>query len=382
MTTLRGNHLRVTQGPGEPPRIFRLSTDLDSPVLLRSLEGYLSRQGETPPGFACYVMTGEPAKAGGDAWSISLPQTFSYLEGGDVLRVTWDKGNVETLFQRNARHHTFLLTERCNHYCLMCSQPPRNVQDGWIVDDILEAIPLIDRATPEILFTGGEPTLLGDRLPELVRHVKENLPETGLHILTNGRTFIDPSFTAQFAAIDHHDLMFGIPIYSDQSERHDYIVQADGAFDETIRGVVNLKRHGLKVEIRVVIHKQSYERLPQLARFIARNLTFVDQVVFMGLEMTGFTKANLEALWIDPLDYQGELAEAVHFLADSRIHVAIYNHQLCLVDRSLWDYARQSISDWKNEYLAKCEGCSVKQHCGGFFASGKASPSRGISPIP
>jgi len=51
---------------------------------------------------------------------------------------------------------------------------------------------------------------------------------------------------------------------------------------------------------------------------IVRNLTFVDQVVFMGLEMTGFTKANLDALWIDPLDYQGELAEAVHFLADSR----------------------------------------------------------------
>jgi len=62
-----------------------------------------------------------------------------------------------------------------------------------------------------------------------------------------------------------------------------------------------LKRHGLKVEIRVVIHKQTYERLPQLARFIVRNLTFVDQVVWMGLEMTGFTRANIDALWIDPI---------------------------------------------------------------------------------
>lgn len=383
MTTLRGNQIRVTRGLTDPPRIFRLSSDPDRPPSLRKTEGYISRQGDTPQGFACYVGVGDSGSThkAPDTWSASLPPNFCYLDDGDIVRIDWDKGQVETLFQKGARHHTFLLTERCNHYCLMCSQPPRNVQDGWIVDDIIAVIPLIDRSTPEILFTGGEPTLLGDRLPELVRQAKSHLPETGLHILTNGRSFTDGAYTAQFAALGHHDLMFGIPIYSDQSERHDYIVQADGAFDETIRGILNLKRNGLRVEIRIVVHKQSFERLPQLARFIARNLTFVDQVVFMGLEMTGFTKANLEALWIDPLDYKPQLAEAVHLLADSRIHTAIYNHQLCITDRSLWDYARQSISDWKNEFMPECDGCAVQANCGGFFSSAKLRYSRGIKPL-
>jgi His-Xaa-Ser system radical SAM maturase HxsC len=244
----------------------------------------------------------------------------------------------------------------------------------------MAAIPLIGRETPEILFTGGEPTLLDGRLVDLVRQSKSFLPETGLHILTNGRAFKDVRYAGQFADVQHHDLMFGIPIYSDQPERHDYIVQADGAFDETVRGVLNLKKRGLRVEIRVVVHRQSFERLPQLARFIARNLTFVDQVVFMGLEMTGFTKANLDALWIDPLDYQAQLAEAVHYLADSRIHTSVYNHQLCVTDKSLWDYARQSISDWKNEYMPECDGCAVKHQCGGFFSSAKLRYSRGIHP--
>lgn len=384
MLKLRAPENIVLPGAGVPPRVFRLSTDPDRPAPLRKSEGYIYRSGSLPPGFAWYLLMGEPAESASPAegaWGLRLPSAFDYLGDGDVVRVGREKGDIQALFQRSARHHTFLLTERCNHYCLMCSQPPRDVQDGWIVDDVMSAIPLIDRATPEILFTGGEPTLLNDKLVGLAKQAKSYLPETGLHILTNGRAFQDRGYTERFAELEHHDLMFGIPIYSDQPERHDYIVQADGAFDETVRGVLNLKRHGLRVEIRVVVHKQSFERLPQLARFIARNLTFVDQVVFMGLEMTGFTKANLDSLWIDPLDYQPQLREAVHFLSDSRIHVAIYNHQLCITDRSLWDYAKQSISDWKNEYMPECVGCVVKANCGGFFSSAKLKYSSHIHPI-
>jgi MoaA/NifB/PqqE/SkfB family radical SAM enzyme len=91
-------------------------------------------------------------------------------------------------------------------------------------------------------------------------------------------------------------MMVGIPIYSDVSTIHDYVVQSDGAFDETIRGILNLKRYGQKVEIRIVVHRQSYARLPQLAEFLARNLTFVDHVALMGLEITGFYKSRMQSV--------------------------------------------------------------------------------------
>ena len=337
-----------------------------------------------PPGFDWYLAIGARAADASvpDEASVAfLPEAFSYVGEGDVIKIATQRGNVAVLFQRSAKHHAFLLTERCNNYCLMCSQPPRDVDDGYIADEILRAIPLVDRETPEIGFTGGEPTLLGEKLATLVSHCKSWLPDTGLHILTNGRAFADLGFTQTFAKIGHHDLMFGIPVYSDLSDRHDYVVQADGAFDETIRGILNLKRSGLLVEIRVVIHKQTYDRLPQLARFIARNLTFVDQVVWMGLEMTGFTKANLNDLWIDPVDYQPQLVEAIEYLVASRIKTSVYNHQLCITDRRLWPYAKQSISDWKNEYMPECEGCSVRHQCAGFFSSAKLKYSRHIQPI-
>jgi His-Xaa-Ser system radical SAM maturase HxsC len=175
--------------------------------------------------------------------------------------------------------------------------------------------------------------------------------------------------------------MVGIPIYADTSTVHDYVVQADGAFDETIRGILNLKRLGERVEVRVVIHKQTVARLPALAEFLSRNLTFVDHVALMGLEMTGFTKANLPDLWIDPFDYQHELYAAAATLSASRMNVSIYNHQLCVLDRRLWPLARRSISDWKNEYMPECTSCTKRDACAGFFASARFRYSDHLRPF-
>jgi len=200
-------------------------------------------------------------------------------------------------------------------------------------------------------------------------------------MLTNGRNFQDIALATKLAALDVSDIMLGIPLYSDVASVHDYIVQADGAFDETIRGILNLGRCGVPIEIRVVIHEQNINRLPELCQFIARNLQFVHQVALMALEPTGFAKANMEALWIDPFDYQDTLVEAVAILRRAHIRTHLFNHQLCTLPRSLWPHTAQSISEWKNEYLDECRGCEVKSQCGGFFSSAIKKHSSHIAPI-
>ena len=312
---------------------------------------------------------------------IHLPPELEYLAHDDVVAFEPNSRAFRVLYRRSSPNNFLFVTERCNHYCLMCSQPPRDVDDSWLIDEMLAAIPLIHPDTRELGFTGGEPTLLGDRFLQVLLTAKNYLPRTGLHILSNGRRFLDNNFTTAYAAIRHPDMMVGIPLYSDVSTIHDYVVQADGAFDETLRGILNLKRLRQKVEIRVVIHQQTYERLPQLAEFIARNLTMVDHVALMGLEITGFTRANLPVLWIDPWDYRRELESAVSILAGHRMNVSVYNHQLCVTEKSVWPYAKKSISDWKNEYMPECTGCAVREACGGFFSSAKLRYSDHISPV-
>ncbi len=300
-----------------------------------------------------------------------LPEDFYYLKDGDIVCIDPIRQNLHALFRKGSPHNTILLTEQCNHYCLMCSQPPKEVDDSYLLERAFELISLIPKDTHSLGFSGGEPTLYGDRLLDLIKHTKLQLPDTSIDILTNGRRFKEKEYARRLAEVHHPDCMLGIPIYSDDPVRHDYVVQAHGAFDETVQGILNLKRFGQKVEVRIVLHKQTIDRLVSTCEFICRNLLFVDHVALMGLEITGFTRPNLDVLWVDPYDYRDVLSDAVAVLNSYGMNSSVYNHQLCVINRDAEGNYRKSISDWKNEYLEECTNCTRKSECGGFFSSSK-----------
>jgi His-Xaa-Ser system radical SAM maturase HxsC len=362
--------------------VKRISENPDYAQVCRGREYFLVRdqRSQVPDGFAGYLFFEKPSYRV-PAVSYLLEPSLCYLCDGDIVKINPASGTLRAVYRRNSRHNSVLVTERCNNYCLMCSQPPRDINDDHLVDELLEAIPLMSRETSSVVITGGEPTLLRERLVELLNAFRCYLPDTAVHVLSNGRSFRSFDYAKAVGRVQHPDLMIGIPLYSDISSKHDYVVQADGAFDETIRGIINLKTAGVKVEIRVVVHNLTYARLPELARFIRRNLTFCDQVALMGLEMTGFTRSNLEKLWIDPKDYQPQLRDAVMILNEAKMNVSIYNHQLCVLDESLHRFSRKSISDWKNEFMPECNDCTRKRECGGFFSSAKLRYSAHITPF-
>ena len=340
-----------------------------------------SPAGVSPSGSSGGALSCAPSGVAKDDKNVSLPAELHYLQAEDVVRLDPRSGDIQVIYRHASPFNHLFVTERCNSKCLMCSQPPRRVNDGFRVDDLLQAIPLISPQAHSIGFTGGEITLLHERFLELMRCTKENLPQTHVQVLTNGRLFSYARYAEQVADIGIESLILCVPLYSDVDSQHDFVVQAQGAFDQTARGLMNLARAGVPIEIRVVIHRQTYRRLPQLATFIARNFPYVSHVALMGMEMTGYTRANIEALWIDPAEYQSELAEAAGVLEATRIRTSIFNHQLCLLPKELWPLSRQSISDWKNIYMPECETCSVKADCGGFFASATLRYSAFIRPF-
>lgn len=108
-----------------------------------------------------------------------LPKGFTDLGDGDVLRIQPESLRIRVLYRRSSRHNFFLVTERCNNYCLMCSQPPKKVDDSWLVDEISEAIPLMDRKTVAFTFTGGEPLTEWRRFIALLAAARDSLPDNG-----------------------------------------------------------------------------------------------------------------------------------------------------------------------------------------------------------
>lgn len=318
--------------------------------------------------------------------SIELPtifnvSSFDHLADGDLVSAGED-GNIHTLYRIHSFHNTLLATERCNSNCLMCSQPPRDRNDIPRLFEIhKQLIPLIPRDCIELGLSGGEPTLMGELFFATLDLLKTHLPETEIHVLTNGRSFAWDNMAERLAQLNYDRLMLGIPVYADYYQVHDYIVQAKDAFNQTIIGLHNLARYNQRVEIRVVLHKQSIPRLTKLAQFIYKNLPFAEHVTFMGLEYIGYTPHNINKLWIDPYDYINELEEAVLFLSSQGMNVSIYNSQLCVLPESLWQFCRKSISDWKNDYLPACNQCSKIDDCGGLFTWNLNKHSAHIRPI-
>lgn len=308
-------------------------------------------------------------------------ESLDFLQDDYVVTVDMGNGFTRVLYRPESRHNSIFATERCNSNCIMCSQPPREIDDTDAVAQHLRLIDLISSPPLHLGITGGEPTLFKDGLVKIIARLKERFPTTPVTMLSNGRMFAYEEFTEKLAAVGHQDFLTSIPLYANNAAAHDYVVQSKGAFDQTIQGLYNAAKHGLPVEIRVVLHKQTIPGLKSLAEFIYRNLPFVRHVALMGLENMGYVKKNWDILWIDPVDYKDELEAAIRHLYYRRVAVSLYNLPLCVLPTSLWSFARQSISDFKNIYLDECSGCNVKEHCSGLFQSSETRHSRGIRAI-
>lgn len=302
------------------------------------------------------------------------------LKPGYIISVE-HSGVTHVIYRPESRNNTLFATGRCNNNCIMCPQPPTDSSDtGWL-ESHLRFIELLDNDLEQLCITGGEPTLLGEGLLDILRKAASSLPATEFYMLTNGRQFAEEKYVKRIAEIPNLKLLSAIPIYADVAPLHDYIVQARGAFGETVKGLYNLARYRLPVEIRIVLHKQTIPRLVNLVEFIYRNFPFVDHVALMGLENMGYVKSNWELLWIDPVDYQNELESAVRYLHYRQMAVSIFNLQLCILKPSLHPFARRSISDFKNIFLEQCSNCGSKDICAGLFKSSETRHSRGIKPL-
>jgi His-Xaa-Ser system radical SAM maturase HxsC len=316
--------------------------------------------------------------------SVTVGSELKHLNDSDVITFSSDLKRMSVLWRNKSAANTILLTERCDNYCVMCSQPPKYIDDSYLLEqakDLITALKGVKAEFPIIGITGGEPTLYGRKFADLLSQIDRDLPDYDVHVLSNGRRFADSTFCQSIKNVVSDRLVIGIPIYGAIAEDHDEVVGSDGAFYETVLGIHNLVEMGALVEIRVVLQRALLGKLVGIADFVSRSLPGTIQVALMGLELMGFARSNFEVVWVDPLDYASELVAATRHLAANGCNPRIYNHQLCVLAPEIRRYAVSSISDWKREFDTVCSECAVATECGGFFASSTRGISRGISPL-
>lgn len=109
------------------------------------------------------------------------------LNNNDIVTIDAD-GIINIIHEANSKHNAIFITGRCNSNCIMCPQPP--VKEEADRHDLnLKHISLLPKDTISIGITGGEPTLIGNKLFEIIVHIKKSLPKTYINILSNGIRF-------------------------------------------------------------------------------------------------------------------------------------------------------------------------------------------------
>ncbi|WP_232429521.1 His-Xaa-Ser system radical SAM maturase HxsC [Noviherbaspirillum autotrophicum] len=290
------------------------------------------------------------------------------LEIGDIVLPIPDKDEVIVLYRESDLHHSLFLTNRCNSYCLMCSQPPTKQDDSWLVEEAIDIVRHI-RVSPSVLgISGGEPLLLGAGLRKVLDCIEKFHPETHIEVLTNGRLFCNPRTVEVVLSNLTAQATWLVPLYGHADFVHDFVVQTPGAFEETLAGLLALREARKSVQLRVVLIEPTLRVLPELCGFVGRNLPFVREVALMGCEPIGFALANREQCEVDLAEWTGMIDQAGKLLRRLRVPFVLMNVPLCALPKALWKHAHRSISDWKNVYANECSSCEVKDKCAGLFA--------------
>ncbi len=178
----------------------------------------------------------------------------------------------------------------CNNQCLFCVQGDRRKTLGNKPgSEIQKAIALAkEQHCDALVFTGGEATLREDFL-ELVAYARA-LGFKNIQVQTNGRMFSYLDFCKKTIAAGATE--FSPALHGPTAEIHDHLTGAPGSFDQTTRGIRNLKALGQPVITNTVITKENYRSLPDLARlFVALQ---VDQFQFAFVHIAGSAEANRE----------------------------------------------------------------------------------------
>ena len=148
-----------------------------------------------PSGYAAMITNSESVS--GDKPCVSYVQALEEFNEGDVVLIN-KKGEIVFLYEIKSSHNAIFATERCNHRCIMCPQPPVT-EDEDKTPFNLKLISLIDKNTVEIGITGGEPTLIGDKLFDLIRQIQKFQPKAGISLLTNGEKLSEKAYAMKLA---------------------------------------------------------------------------------------------------------------------------------------------------------------------------------------
>jgi radical SAM protein with 4Fe4S-binding SPASM domain len=191
------------------------------------------------------------------------------------------------------------ITKRCNLHCAHCyldaSHLSGNSKDELSTTECFRLIDQMAEVNPKavLILTGGEPLLRKD-IFEISKYASDKGFLTVLG--TNGISITDDT------AIKIKDSGLkgvGVSLDSLSQERHDSFRGIKGAWDNTIRGIEEIKKIGLEFQIQTTVTRDNYNEIPSIIEFAHKTGSRVFNLFFLvctgrGEELTDISAEQYE----------------------------------------------------------------------------------------
>ena len=161
------------------------------------------------------------------------------------------------------------ITNRCNLRCPYCSHftSPAEVDHDLPTKEWLQFFEELNRcAVMNVILEGGEPFCRPD-LPEIIEGLIRN--RLRFSILSNG-TLITEEMAAFLAATRRCDLI-QISIDGATATTHE-ATRGSGTFPKTLQAITVLRKHHIRVSVRVTINRFNVRDLEQIAGLLLEDL--------------------------------------------------------------------------------------------------------------
>jgi len=169
---------------------------------------------------------------------------------------------------------------QCNNHCKFCIQGDKRLRkENKTTEEIRQILQNNSENFQEVVFTGGEVTIRDD-IFELIRFAKRYGYQL-IQLQSNGRMFSYMDFCQRM--IDAGVNQFMPSIHGSTPQIHDGLTCAKGSFEQTLKGIYNLKKLNQSVITNSVVTKTNYTDLVDLAKILIDAKVVSYQFAFMHI---------------------------------------------------------------------------------------------------
>lgn len=250
------------------------------------------------------------------------------------------------------------LTDQCDNRCLFCAQRGLGTTG---VDTSGAALARARDHAEELIFTGGEPGLLGEEALEALLSEAKTLGFRQIALQTNGRWLAAPGRVARLARAGLTSLH--LSLHGAEAGVHDYHVGVPGGFVQTLSTFGAARALGLSVVVTTVLTRSNYRVLDPLPRLLRNSGAQAWNVLVprtAGAMGQVFDRVMPRLAMALPFALR-----AVDAAVRQGLPAFIQGAPSCL----LGPMALRALEDDQRAYAPVCDGCPSRAHCPGVDAT-------------